>query len=82
MHKVISVKAKSAYILEIIFNDGTRGELSIADRLYGPVFEPLKDPKFFEQVQVDSFGAVRWPNGADLAPDALYREIASEVGAN
>ncbi|MGH9368479.1 MAG: DUF2442 domain-containing protein, partial [Thermoanaerobaculia bacterium] len=21
------------------------------------------------------FGAVCWPNGADLAPDALYREL-------
>jgi Protein of unknown function (DUF2442) len=42
-----------------------------------PVFEPLKDPEFFRQVRIDEFGAVCWPNGADLAPDALYDKIKS-----
>jgi len=37
------------------------------------MFEPLKDAAFFAQAKVDEFGAVCWPNGVDLAPDALYR---------
>jgi hypothetical protein len=41
------------------------------------MFEPLKDPEFFAQARVDEFGAVCWPNDADLAPDALYRKIAA-----
>ena len=51
--------------------------MALADRLFGPVFEPLRDPAMFARVFVDEFGAVSWPNGADLAPDALCEQIRS-----
>jgi hypothetical protein len=38
------------------------------------VFEALRDDRFFAQATVAE-GAVRWPNGADLAPDAMYDAI-------
>lgn len=79
MHRVLSVQAKPDWTLEIVFSDGTRGTVSIKDRLFGPVFEPLKDPSVFAQVRVDEFGAVCWPNGADLAPDALYAKVTSRT---
>ncbi len=76
MSRVASVKALPDFRIEVRFRDGTAGELDLSGKLFGPVFEPLaRDPKLFEQVFVDEFGAVCWPNGADLAPDALYREI-------
>jgi hypothetical protein len=37
---------------------------------------PLADPEFFERVFVDC-GAVAWPGEIDLAPDAMYDDIAS-----
>lgn len=77
MRRVVSVEAKADHKLSLVFDDGTKGIVSIADRLFGPMFEPLKDPKFFAQVRVDEFGAVCWPNDADLAPDALYRKVTS-----
>jgi len=43
------------------------------------MFEPLKDPEFFTQVQIDDFGAVYWPNEADLAPDALYQKVITHM---
>ena len=49
----------------------------LKERLFGPVFEPLRESALFCQVSVDQFGAVCWPNGADLAPDALYERIRS-----
>jgi hypothetical protein len=39
------------------------------------MFEPLKDVDLFGKVAVDEFGAVCWPNGADLAPDALHARL-------
>ena len=77
MRRVTNVETKPGYTLAITFDDGTYGEVSIADRLFGPMFEPLKDPDFFAKARVDEFGAVCWPNAADLAPDALYRRIAA-----
>ncbi len=80
MPRVTHVEAKADYVLAVTFDDGTHGEISLADRLFGPMFEPpLKDPAFFAQAKVDEFGAICWPNEADIAPpDALYRKIKSE----
>lgn len=75
MNRIVRVQAKPNHILAVEFDDGVAGELSLADRLFGPVFEPLQDPAYFAQVAVDPFGAICWPNGADLAPDAIYRQI-------
>ena len=67
--------------LRVTFADGLVSDLDLADRLageVGPVFEPLKDPAYFARVTVDrELGTVVWPNGADLAPDALYERAAS-----
>jgi Protein of unknown function (DUF2442) len=66
--------------LEVEFSDGAYGEVDLSDRLFGPMFEPLLDPKVFNQVQIDEYGAICWPNGADLAPDALYQTIKAVNG--
>jgi tRNA U34 5-methylaminomethyl-2-thiouridine-forming methyltransferase MnmC len=81
MHRIVFVKPLEDWQLEMAFSDGTRGVLSVKDRLFGPVFEPLKDPKVFSQVRVDEFGAICWPNGADLAPDALYEKLKAQTRA-
>lgn len=31
-------------------------------------------------LQIDEFGAVCWPNGADLAPDAMHDELVKNDG--
>jgi hypothetical protein len=79
MHRVVKVRIGKGYALEVEFADGASGQIDLSSRLFGPVFEPLRDPSYFAQAQVDEYGAVCWPNGADLAPDALYRKIVSEA---
>ena len=71
MERVTSVRALPSYRLEIEFSDGVRGVLDYEDRLFGPMMEPLRDPARFAEVGIDEFGVICWPNGADLAPDAL-----------
>ncbi len=76
MERVVAVSAGLGHALRLLFADDTSGTVDLSARLFGPVFEPLRDPEFFSQVRVDKYGAICWPNGADLAPDGLYRRIA------
>ena len=78
MHRIVGVKPAPSYVLEVEFNDGAFGRIDLSDRLFGPMFEPLLDQRVFNQVQVDEYGALCWPNGADLAPDAVYHKIQAE----
>ena len=76
MKKIVRVTVLDGYRLHVMFDDGVEGIVALRGRLFGPVFEPLKDPVFFAKAYVDEFGAICWPNGADLAPDALYRRMS------
>ena len=76
---ILSVKAVSDHVLAIEFSDGVRKTVDASPLLTGPVFQPLKDPQYFKRVVVDPIcGTVVWPNGADLAPEALYDLAATE----
>jgi hypothetical protein len=79
MKRIVRVSAGQGYTLQVLFDDGRSGEVDLSTRLFGPVFEPLRDPLLFGQVRIDEYGAVCWPNGADLAPDALYWTISSQA---
>jgi hypothetical protein len=79
MNRISRVTAGPGYTLHLLFEDGRSGKVDLSDKLFGPVFEPLRDSLLFAQVGVDEYGAICWPNGADLAPDALYRIISSQV---
>ncbi len=69
--RVTSVEVRPPYGLLLTFDDGVRREVDLAQDLWGPVFEPLKDPEFFAQVSIDH-GTVVWPNGVDLDPLVLH----------
>jgi hypothetical protein len=77
--RVTSVTALPDPRLRVAFVDGTSGEVHMESflsdaKVDGTIFEPLRDPQLFAQAQV-VLGAVQWPNGADLAPDAMYDVI-------
>jgi hypothetical protein len=82
LERVTSVRALPGYRLEVEFSDGVRGVLYYSDRLFGPLMEPLRDPERFAEVQINEFGVVCWPNGADLAPDAMHERLTDgAIGA-
>lgn len=82
MRYVVSVRPLNDFCLEVAFDDGTQGVIDVASELYGPVFEPLRERALFAKVFVDEFGAVCWPNGADLAPDTMYEQLRAASIAN
>lgn len=68
------------YFLDLQFNDGTCKRVNVRPLLWGPVFEPLRDPEYFSRAMLDQrSGVVRWSNGADFAPEALYALPAEEI---
>lgn len=79
MPRIIRLHPLSEARLFVEFDDGTCGEIDLSSRLFGPVFEPLRDPDTFAQVVIDEYGAPSWPNGADLAPDAIYERLRSRM---
>ncbi len=77
MHSVTQAEVLDGYRIRLWFEDGTVGVVDLEDRLWGPMFESLKDPAVFRRVRVDpTAGTITWPNGADLAPDTPYREVS------
>ena len=78
---VLRAEYRGGYRIHLAFHDGREKTVDFTPWLRGPVFEPLKDPAYFRQVGIDEFGAVCWPNGADLAPDALHSKLRSQTTA-
>ena len=74
---VAKVKVLPGFRLSVRFRDRTEGEVDLKGFIFceNPgVFRALQDPKVFAQAGVE-YGAVTWPNGLDLAPDAMWDEI-------
>jgi len=78
MPRVVKVAPLPHYRLRVEFDDGVEGTIDLTGELDGEVFRPLRDEAVFRQVTIDEFGAVCWPNGPDLAPDAMHGELAGE----
>jgi hypothetical protein len=72
--RVTTVEVRPPYGLRLVFDDGVAREVDLAGELWGPVFEPLKDPDYFARVTVDH-GTVVWPHGADLDPLVLHGDF-------
>jgi hypothetical protein len=79
---VTEAKVLRPYVLELTFTDGTRGEIDVENDLYGEVYEPLRDPAYFAEGELDAvIGTIVWPNGADFAPEFLYARLAKHQPA-
>ena len=78
---IISVQVVGPTSLQLTFDNGVSKRVNLRHELYGPVFEPLRDPAYFARAYVDPDSrTVAWPNGADFAPDFLY-EMEPEAEA-
>jgi len=66
--------------LSVVFHDGLAGRVDLSQRVVSEnagIFAMLADPAVFAQVFLQH-GAVTWPCGIDLAPDAMHDAIQQD----
>lgn len=79
MNKVIEINYQQGYIFNIVFDDGTCGNVDFSEYIgKWPIFEPLRDLNLFKSATIDG-GTIAWENGADIAPESLYEKL-SQLG--
>lgn len=78
MIDVIGLDCLGGFKLRVRFSDGCFGEHDFRNMIAepGPMLEPLRDSAYFDRVFIE-LGAPTWPNGFDLAPEWLRREMAA-----
>jgi hypothetical protein len=76
--KVTGLGRLGGFRLRVRFNDGSEGVHDFAAMVHehGPALEPLCEEAYFAHVFLE-FGAPTWPNGFDIAPEWLRREMAA-----
>ncbi len=74
---VTRAEYRGRYRLYLVFDDGCEKTVDFREWLRGPIFEPLKNLRYFRRFFLDGW-TVAWPNGADIAPETLYE--APDVG--
>jgi hypothetical protein len=74
--KIRRLEKIGGFRLRIHFSDGSLGEHDFSSIVNetGPMVEPLRDKTYFARVFLE-FGAPTWPNGFDVAPEWLCREM-------
>jgi hypothetical protein len=69
--QVIGARYVSGFIVSTRFDDGTEKHIDVSLWFKGPVFQPFRNRKLFKKFFVEG-GTLAWPNGVDIAPEALY----------
>jgi hypothetical protein len=75
---IVEVKPEPDYGLFVRFKDGVTGRVRLRREELTGALAPLRDQRFFERVFID-YGAVAWPGEIDLAPDAMYAQVAGQL---
>jgi len=74
--KIVEARYTGDYRIWLRFADGIEGEIDLESRLWGPMFEALKDKDLFARFKLyPERSTIFWPNEADIAPDVLYEEV-------
>ena len=68
---VVHAEHRGGFRILVRFNDASENVIDFEPWLDGPIFEPLREMAYFKRFFIDG-GTVIWPNGADIAPEALY----------
>ena len=76
--RVVSVKAKSDFTLDLVFENGQERIFDMKPFLETGVFRELSDILLFKNVK-PFMGSIVWKNGQDLCPDTLYMDSVKKL---
>lgn len=75
-YHVVEAKHVEGYRVWVRFRDGRAGIVDLEEELVGPIFEPVRVLTTFRCFTIHpEFHTLVWPNGADIAPEALYARV-------
>lgn len=70
--KAIDVKVLNDYELEITFDNKEIRKFDVKPYFKFKQFIELRDEQKFKMVKISGL-SIKWPNGADICPDELYK---------
>jgi len=74
--EIIKAQHIEEYKIELDFSNGEKKIIDLKNHLEGEIFQPLKDISFLQNFTIPN-NTIEWSNGADFAPEYLYK-IASQ----
>lgn len=79
MYKVSKVTVRDGYRLDLVFQDGTRGKVSLAHLAGKGVFSLWNEYAEFRKVKIGPAGELVWADKIDLCPDSLYLKVTGKA---
>lgn len=76
--EIVDAKPQSGFRIFLKFNDETAGVVDLSPFAGKGVFSKWLENSFFDTVRVSNSGALEWPGGLDLCPDALYMQLTGK----
>jgi hypothetical protein len=76
---VVKADYVSGFKIKLEFDNSKSGIVDLSDDLEGEIFEPLKDINYFKKFDLNTnAGTITWKNGADFAPEYLYKKATKK----
>ncbi|MFQ5739841.1 MAG: DUF2442 domain-containing protein [Acidobacteriota bacterium] len=79
MPRLLEVKPQPQFKLWVRYDDGSQGEVDLADLAGRGVFTSWNTPGRFETVSVGPQGQLSWSDDIELCPDATYMRLTGKT---
>lgn len=77
--RISTIQYKNNFTFHILFEDDREGDVDFSSFIWGEAFDELKNKSFFKKATIDkTTGTITWPNGVDLAPEAIYKKTLTD----
>lgn len=76
--RIVAANPRPNFHVELTFDNGETGLVDLSHLAGRGVFSAWNQPGVFEQASVTDIGALEWPGGFDLCPDALYLQMTGK----